>query len=87
MMEPDRRADVLLRLSKAAGQVQGVARMVDDDRYCVDILNQITAAQRALDGAAKLITRNYLERCVTDAISGGDPVIYDELMRMIYRSR
>lgn len=87
MMSPELRAEVLLRLSKAAGQVQGVARMVNDDRYCVDVLTQITAAQKALDAAAKVITRNYLERCVTDAINGGDPLIYDELMRVIYRAR
>ena len=87
MMDPERRAEVLLRLSKASGQVQGVARMVEQDRYCVDVLTQISAAQKALDGAAKIITRNYLERCVTDAINGGDPLIYDELMRVMYRFR
>jgi DNA-binding FrmR family transcriptional regulator len=87
MMDPQWRAEVLLRLSKAAGQVRGVARMVNDDRYCVDVLTQIRAAQKALDAAAKIITRNYLERCVTDAINGGDPLIYDELMRVIYHSR
>lgn len=87
MMEPERRAEVLLRLSKAAGQVQGVARMVEGNRYCVDVLAQITAAQKALDGVAKVITRNYLERCVTDAINSGDPLIYDELMRVLERRR
>ena len=87
MMEPERRADVLLRLAKAAAQVQGIARMVEADRYCVDVLTQIAAAQKALDGAARIITRNYLERCVTDAIAGGDPLIYDELMRVIDRRR
>jgi DNA-binding FrmR family transcriptional regulator len=87
MMDPERRAEVLVRLSKAAGQVQGVARMVEQDRYCVDVLTQISAAHKALDGAAKIITRNYLERCVTDAVNGGDPLIYDELMRVMYRFR
>lgn len=87
MMDPERRAEVLLRLSKAAGQVQGVSRMVNQNRYCVDVLTQISAAQKALDAAAKIITRNYLERCVTDAINGGDPLIYDELMRVMYRFR
>lgn len=87
MMNPERRADVLLRLAKAAGQVQGVSRMVGDDRYCVDVLTQIAAAQKALDGAARVITRNYLERCVTDAINGGDPLIYDEVMRVMNRRR
>ncbi len=87
MMDPERRADVLLRLAKAAGQVQGVSRMVSADRYCVDVLTQIAAAQKALDGAARVITRNYLERCATDAIANGDPLIYDELMRVIDRRR
>lgn len=87
MIDPERRADVLLRLSKAAGQVQGVARMVKDDRYCLDVLNQIAAVQKALDGAAQIIMRNYLERCVTDAINGGDPVVYDELMKVFRRGR
>ncbi len=87
MMDPDRQDDVLLRLAKAAGQVQGVARMVSADRYCVDVLIQISAAQKALDGAARVITRNYLERCVTDAIASGDPLIYDEVMRVIDRRR
>lgn len=87
MMDEELRTDALLRLSKAAGQVQGVARMVEADRYCVDVLTQIAAAQKALDGVARIITRNYLERCVTDAIASGDPLIYDELMRVIDRRR
>lgn len=87
MMEPERQAEVLLRLSKAAGQVQGVARMVQADRYCVDVLNQIAAAQKALDRVARIVTRNYLEKCVTDAITGGDPLIYDEVMRVLDRRR
>lgn len=87
MMEAERRADVLRRLAKAAGQVQGISRMVETDRYCVDVLTQIAAAQSALDGAARIITRNYLERCVTDAIASGDPTIYDEVMRVLDRRR
>ncbi len=81
------RADVLLRLRKINGQVSGVARMVEDDRYCVDVLQQLSAVNAAVDAVAKAVTRNYLERCVTDAINGGDPLIYDELMRVIYRKR
>ena len=87
MMDPERRDEVLLRLAKAAGQVQGVSRMVSADRYCVDVLNQIAAVQKALDGVTRIITRNYLERCVTDAINHGDPLVYDELMRVIDRRR
>ena len=87
MMSPELRADLLLRLRKAAGQVNGVAKMVEADRYCMDVLQQLDAAQKALEQVSKRVMRNYLERCVTDAMSGGDPLIYDELMRVIYRSR
>jgi len=85
MMTDELRKDVLLRLKKAAGQVNGVARMVEDDRFCVDVLQQIDAAQKALEQTSKKIMRNYLERCVSDAIRGGDPLVYDDLMRVIYR--
>jgi CsoR family transcriptional regulator, copper-sensing transcriptional repressor len=87
MMSEELRADVLLRLRKVGGQVSGVARMVEADRYCVDVLQQLSAVQAAVESVSKLVTRNYLERCVTDAINGGDPLIYDELMRVIYRKR
>ena len=87
MLTEERRGEVLLRLAKVAGQVQGVSRMVDADRYCVDVLNQIAAAQKALDGVARIMTRNYLERCVTAAVTSGDPLIYDELMQVIERRR
>lgn len=87
MMSAELRADVQLRLRKARGQVEGVARMVDDNRYCVDVLTQIQAAQKALDGVAQIVLRNYLERCVTDAIEARDPLIYDELMKVVARFR
>lgn len=61
--------------------------MVSADRYCIDELNRIAAAQKALDGVARIITRNYLERWVTDAITHGDWRVYNELVRVIDRRR
>ena len=87
MMPPERVADATRRLARVNGQVTGIARMIDEGRYCVDVLHQIAAAQQALDAVAQLVTRNYLERCVTDAITSGDPLIYDELMRVMYAHR
>lgn len=87
MMSDELRGDVLLRLRKVSGQVQGVARMVEADRYCVDVLQQLSAVQAAVESVSKVVTRNYLERCVTDAVNGGDPLIYDELMRVMFRRR
>lgn len=87
MMPAAQRSDALARLARATGQVQGVARMVDEGRHCTEVLQQIAAAQKALDGVGTIVLRNYLERCVTTAIEGGDPLIYDELMRVFSRYR
>jgi DNA-binding FrmR family transcriptional regulator len=83
MMTDEVRRDVLLRLRKVNGQVQGISKMVEDDRYCVDVLQQLSA----VESVSKIVVRNYLERCVTDAINGGDPLIYDELMRVVFKHR
>ena len=56
--------DVLLRLSRAEGQVRGVARMVDDDKYCIDILTQISAIQGALDQVALELLREHTRHCL-----------------------
>jgi DNA-binding FrmR family transcriptional regulator len=87
MMTEEVRRDVLLRLRKISGQVQGISKMVDGDRYCVDVLQQLSAVGSAVDSVSKVVVRNYLERCVTDAINSGDPLIYDELMRVVFRHR
>lgn len=87
MMSDELRADLLLRLKKVNGQVSGVARMVEQDRYCADVLQQLSAAQSALEAISRNVARNYLERCVTDAVNHGDPLIYDEVMRVVFRNR
>ena len=87
MMSEEVRADVLLRLRKINGQVQGISKMVEADRYCVDVLQQLSAVSSAVESVSKVVVRNYLERCVTDAINGGDPLIYDELMRVVFKHR
>lgn len=87
MMPAEQRDQALARLARAAGQVQGITRMVEDGRHCTEVLQQIAAVQKALDGVGTLVLRNYLEQCVTTAIEGGDPLIYDELMKVFSRYR
>ena len=87
MLSEELRADLLLRLKKVNGQVHGIAKMVEQDRYCADVLQQLSAAQSALEAVSRKVARNYLERCVTDAVNHGDPLIYDELMRVLFRNR
>ncbi len=87
MMPVDKRDEALKRLARASGQVAGISRMIDDGRHCTDVLQQIAAVQKALDAVGGIVMRNYLERCVTTAIEGGDPTIYDELMTVLTRYR
>ncbi|MBU0779600.1 metal-sensitive transcriptional regulator [Loktanella salsilacus] len=61
------------RLSRLEGQVRGVARMVETDRYCMDILAQTAAIRSAILGVEKLILENHAEHCVETAIQSGDP--------------
>lgn len=60
------------RLSRIAGQVRGVAQMVEDDRYCIDILRQIQAVKSALAKVETLVLKDHAACCVAEAISSGD---------------
>lgn len=88
-LSEEKRADVRRRLSRIEGQVRGLQRMVDEDRYCGDILAQFASVQKALQATAGIITRNHLETCVTDAIRSGKPEAaqksYDEIMALLAR--
>jgi len=77
--------DTVSRLSRIEGQVRGVARMVDQQRPCLEVLQQLASVQAAIRGLCKSVMRNYLERCATDAIRSGDSRVYDELMDAIYK--
>lgn len=84
-LTPETRAEGLRRLAKIEGQIRGLQRMVEDDRYCVDLLTQIDAARGALRQVSQLVLRNYLANCVIRALSEGDQEIYEELMRVVQR--
>lgn len=64
--------DIARRLSRIEGQVRGISQMVEDDRYCIDVLTQVTAVTRALQAVAVGLLDEHLRHCVADAISGGD---------------
>jgi DNA-binding FrmR family transcriptional regulator len=61
------------RLHRIEGQVRGIERMVEDDRYCIDILTQISAVNTALESLAFKVLDDHVSHCVADAISSGDP--------------
>src|SRR5665213_339652 len=84
------KASNLRRLSRIEGQIRGIQRMVEEDRYCADILTQVSSAQEALRAVAKALMRNHLSHCATHAIrSGSDKdrhAMYDELLDIIYKN-
>ena len=60
------------RLNRIEGQVRGIGRMIDDDRYCVDILTQVSAVQSALDALALKLLEHHLHGCVSHAVASGN---------------
>lgn len=72
-MKPEVRVQVQKRIRRIAGQVSGIERMIEDDRYCVDVLHQVAAVRAALDGVGKLILHSHVETCVSDALVSGRP--------------
>ncbi len=81
----DRLAGLQRRLTRVEGQVRGIARMLEQQRPCIEVLQQLASVQSALKGVTKSVLRNYLERCATDAIRSGDDGVYDELMDAIFK--
>lgn len=71
-MQRDGKASTLRRLSRIEGQVRGLARMVEGDRYCIDIVTQIAAARAALRRVEEEILRDHVAHCVEHAIKSGD---------------
>lgn len=72
-MSPDTKEKVGARLRRVAGQVAGVQRMVADERYCVDVLMQISAARAALAKVSALLLESHIQTCVTGAFASDDP--------------
>jgi CsoR family transcriptional regulator, copper-sensing transcriptional repressor len=77
------------RLRRIEGQIRGLQRMVDDERYCADIMIQIASVQEALRAVGRELMRNHLKHCGTAAIRGGDEqaeAMYDEIIDLMYRN-
>ena len=76
------------RLRRIEGQIRGLGKMVEDDRYCADIIVQIAAAQEALRAVARNLMKNHLHHCAAKALRSGRKeeaeAMYDELLGLIY---
>lgn len=87
-VDPEIKAANHKRLRRIEGQIRGLQKMVDEDRYCADIITQVASVQEALRGVARNLMRNHLHHCAAKAIQSGKAeeaeAMYDELLDLIY---
>ena len=83
------KADLVARLHRIEGQVRGIERMLEEDRYCIDVLTQLGAVTTALESVAFRILDEHVKHCVADALASGDEgearAKTDELLRAVHR--
>lgn len=87
-VDPEIKARNLNRLKRIEGQVRGLQKMVEEERYCADILTQISSVQEALRSVSRELMRNHLKHCAAGAIQAGPreaEAMYDELVDLMYK--
>ncbi len=87
-VDPDAKERNLKRLRRIEGQVRGLQKMVDEDRYCADVMTQISSVHEALRAVGRELMRNHLKHCATAAIRDGSDSaegMYDELVDLMYK--
>ena len=87
-VDPDIKDRNLKRLRRIEGQVRGLQKMVEEDRYCADILTQVSSVHEALRSVARELMRNHLKHCAANAIRSSNDeaeAMYDELVEMMYK--
>jgi DNA-binding FrmR family transcriptional regulator len=81
--------DILLRLRRVEGQVRGVQKMVEEERYCPDVLTQMSAIHESLRSVERILMKNHLQHCATEALRSGDERkaqrTYNELTELFYK--
>lgn len=82
-MDQETKNGVKQRLASAAGHINGISRMVEEDAYCIDVIGQINAVQAALNKVSTLILDNHLHTCVTTAVRGDDPEERERVLKEI----
>lgn len=74
---------VTCRLNRAIGQLNGVKAMIEDDRYCGDVLTQLAAAESAVRAVSRMVMQDHLKTCVVERIQQGDTEVVDEVMDLL----
>ncbi len=77
------KSNLISRLNRIEGQIRGVRRLIEEDTYCDDVLNQISSVQSALSGVAGRLLEYHMKSCVADQLRDGDLTVIDELLKTI----
>jgi DNA-binding FrmR family transcriptional regulator len=89
-VDPEIKHSIGTRLRRIEGQVRGLQKMIEEERYCADVLMQLSSVQEALRGVGRTLLHNHLKHCVAAAIRTQDPdqadAMYDELMELMYKN-
>lgn len=81
----DQKKDLTVRLNKCIGQLNGIKKMVDDDRYCDDILIQLSAVNKSIKSIANIVLDNHMHTCLIEHIENKDYAIIDEIVNLFKR--
>ena len=89
-VDPEIKRAVQTRLRRIEGQIRGLQKMVEDERYCADVLTQVSSVQEALRGVSRSLLHNHLKHCATEAIRSEDAAradaMYEELVDLVFKS-
>ena len=81
----DEKKDLQIRLNRIIGQLNGIKKMIDEDRYCNDILIQLLSVNKSIKSLSNQILDNHMHSCLIESINNGDDSVVDEIMEMIKR--
>ncbi|MBB6676598.1 metal-sensing transcriptional repressor [Cohnella lubricantis] len=79
------KANLLSRLNRIEGQIRGIKGLIEKDTYCDDILNQIAAAQSALNSVGRLLLEGHMKSCIVERIQAGEHEVIDELLVTVHK--
>ncbi|MGC7871143.1 metal-sensitive transcriptional regulator [Desulfosporosinus sp. SYSU MS00001] len=79
--------ELVTRMNRIEGQLRGIKGMIERHVYCDDVLNQISSAQSALDGVARLLLEKHMKSCVKEQLQNGEIEVVDEVLKTIFRMR
>jgi CsoR family transcriptional regulator, copper-sensing transcriptional repressor len=77
--------DLVSRMNRIEGQVRGIRGMIERSVYCDDILNQISSAQSALHGVARLLLEKHMKSCIKEQLQAGDEQVVDEVLKTMFK--